>query len=144
MHLIRALCFFLCILSGLLAHAQSHEEQGLASFYANKFNGRKTSSGEIFDQKKLTCAHKSLPFGTLIEVRNLSNDSIVVVKVNDRLPKKSKRTVDLTTAAAQQLNFLKKGLTRVEIRVLPAEAKSEPPQPSPTETQAPDSLLNKQ
>lgn len=90
-------------------------ETGTASFYHNKFQGRKTSSGEIFKQELLTCAHKSLPFGTMLKVTNLSNDSTVVVKVNDRLPKRSKRTIDLTTTAAKQLNFIAKGLTKVKI-----------------------------
>lgn len=102
-----------------LAFAQGGDVQmGTASYYANKFEGRKTSSGQVFRQDSLTCAHKTLPFGTRIEVRNLSNDSLVVVTVNDRLPKSSSRVVDLTMRAARQLNFVKKGLTKVEIRVL--------------------------
>lgn len=106
--------FFSCCL-----YAQKENIQtGTASFYANKFEGRKTSSGQLFRQDSLTCAHKTLPFGTKIEVRNLSNDSLVVVTVNDRLPKSSSRVVDLTMRAARQLNFVKKGLTKVEIRVL--------------------------
>ncbi len=91
---------------------------GTASFYANKFNGRKTSSGEKFNNDSLTAAHKKLKFGTYVLVRNLKNDSTVVVKINDRLPQKSKRTIDLTTKAAKQLNFIKSGLTKVEITVL--------------------------
>lgn len=106
--------FFSCFL-----HAQKEGLQtGTASYYANKFEGRKTSSGQLFRQDSLTCAHKTLPFGTKIEVRNLSNDSVVVVTVNDRLPKSSSRVVDLTMRAARQLNFVKKGLTKVEIRVV--------------------------
>jgi rare lipoprotein A len=91
---------------------------GIASFYANKFNGRKTSSGEIFNNDKLTAAHKKLKLGTYVKVRNLKNDSIVIVKVNDRLPQRSKRSIDLSYKAAQQLNFIKNGLTKVEITVL--------------------------
>jgi rare lipoprotein A len=116
----------LCFASGLWAQIDSVSE-GTASFYAQKFQGRKTSSGEIFQHDKLTAAHKSLPFGTYLRITNLSNDSTVVVKVNDRLPKKSKRSVDLTLAAAKQLNFVKKGLTRVRIEVIekPEEEASE-------------------
>ncbi len=91
---------------------------GIASFYANKFNGRKTSSGEIFSNDKLTAAHKSFKLGTYVKVRNLKNDSTVIVKINDRLPQQSKRSIDLSYKAAQQLNFIKKGLTKVEITVL--------------------------
>lgn len=92
--------------------------KGLASFYASKFNGRKTSSGEKFHNNKLTAAHKTLKLGTYVKVRNLKNDSTVVVKINDRLPKRSKRTIDLTQKAAKQLNFMKAGITKVEIIVL--------------------------
>ncbi len=91
---------------------------GIASFYAKKFNGRKTSSGEKFSNDSLTAAHKYHKFGTLLLVRNLNNDSTVVVKVNDRLPQRSKRTIDLTLRAAKQLNFVAAGLTKVEILVI--------------------------
>lgn len=91
---------------------------GIASFYAKKFNGRKTSSGEKFSSDSLTAAHKKLKFGTYVMVRNLKNDSTVIVKINDRLPQKSKRSIDLTLRAAKQLNFVKSGLTKVEITVL--------------------------
>jgi rare lipoprotein A len=91
---------------------------GTASFYAKKFNGRKTSSGEKFSNDSLTAAHKKLKFGTYVLVRNLKNDSTVIVKINDRLPQKSKRSIDLSLRAAKQLNFVKFGLTKVEITVL--------------------------
>jgi len=93
----------------------AQKESGTASYYHNKFDGRKTSSGEVFRQNLYTCAHKTLPFGTMLKVTNLSNDSTVVVKVNDRLPMKSKRVIDLTLTAAKQLNFVAKGLTKVEL-----------------------------
>lgn len=93
-------------------------EKGIASYYAKKFNGRRTTSGEIFQNDKLTAAHKTLKFGTFVKVRNLKNDSTVIVKVNDRLPKKSKRSIDLSYKAAKQLNFISAGLTKVEITVL--------------------------
>lgn len=93
-------------------------QTGVASFYAKKFNGRKTSSGEIFNNDNLTAAHKTLKLGTYVKVRCLKNDSVVIVKVNDRLPKTSKRSIDLTTRAAKQLNFISSGLTKVEITVL--------------------------
>lgn len=112
-----------CLVSGLLAKAQDStlvnpKQTGIASYYANKFNGRKTSSGEKFSQDSLTAAHKTLKFGTFVKVRNLKNDSTVIVKINDRLPKSSKRSIDLSKKAAQQLNFIKSGLTKVEITVL--------------------------
>lgn len=91
---------------------------GTASFYAKKFNGRKTSSGERFSNDSLTAAHKKIKFGTYVLVRNLKNDSTVIVKINDRLPQSSKRSIDLTLRAAKQLNFVRAGLTKVEITIL--------------------------
>jgi rare lipoprotein A len=96
--------------------SSSQISTGVASYYANKFDGRKTSSGEVFRQDSLTAAHKNLPFGTMLKVTNLNNDSVVYVKVNDRLPQSSKRSIDLSLAAAKQLNFIKAGLTKVSIQ----------------------------
>lgn len=91
---------------------------GQSSFYANKFQGRKTASGEIFDQKKLTCACNVLPLGTWIRVTNLRNGLTVMVKTNDRLHPKMRRIIDLTKAAATKLGFVSSGLTRVKIEVI--------------------------
>lgn len=91
---------------------------GVASYYASKFNGRKTCSGQKFCNDSLTAAHKSLKIGTYVQVRNLKNDSIVVVRINDRLPQSSKRSIDLSQRAAKQLNFMRAGLAKVEITVL--------------------------
>ena len=93
-----------------------YQAKGKASYYADKFNGRKTSSGERFNNDSLTAAHKYLPFGTLVIVTNLKNDSVVVVRITDRLPKKSTRTIDLTKAAARKLNFISSGITQVYIK----------------------------
>jgi rare lipoprotein A len=91
---------------------------GQASFYAAKFQGRKTANGEIFDHKKFTCACNVLPLGTWVKITNLRNGNTVVVKTNDRLHPKMKRIVDLTKAAAVKLNFVSAGLTRVKVEVL--------------------------
>jgi rare lipoprotein A len=91
---------------------------GTASYYSNKFNGRKTANGEIFSQQKLTAACNVLPLGTWIRVTNLRNGRSVVVKVNDRLHEKMKRVVDLSRAAAEKLGFIRSGLTRVKVEVL--------------------------
>lgn len=96
----------------------SRVQYGTASFYNNKFNGRKTANGEIFSQKKMTAAHNTLPLGTYIRVTNLRNNKSVIVKVNDRLHARNKRLIDLTRAAAQQLGYIKSGLTRVKIEIL--------------------------
>lgn len=95
---------------------------GQASFYANKFNGRRTASGETFDQKKLTCACNVLPLGTWIKVTNLKNKRTVIVKVNDRIHPKMKRVVDLSRAAAQKLGYVSGGLTRVKVELVDKNA----------------------
>jgi rare lipoprotein A len=103
------------MLIGLLSGSNNAIYQtGTASFYSNKFEGRKTASGEIFRQDSLTAAHKSLPFGTKLKVTNLSNDSVVFVRVNDRIGNSS-RVIDLSLKAAQKLNFVNKGLTKVTL-----------------------------
>jgi rare lipoprotein A len=94
---------------------------GTASYYANTFNGRKTASGEIFSQKKMTAACNVLPLGTWIKVTNLRNGRSVTVKVNDRLHSKMKRVVDLSRSAAEKLNYVKSGLTRVKVEVIGME-----------------------
>lgn len=91
---------------------------GQASYYANKFDGRKTASGEIFSQKKFTCACNVLPLGTWIKVTNLKNGKWVVVKVNDRIHPKMKRIVDLSRAGAAKLGYVSRGLTRVKVELV--------------------------
>lgn len=91
---------------------------GQASYYSNKFNGRRTANGEVFDQKKFTCACNVLPLGTWIKVTNLRNGRTAIVKVNDRIHPKMKRIVDLSRAAAQKLGYISSGLTRVKVELV--------------------------
>lgn len=91
---------------------------GTASYYANSFNGKKTASGEIYSQQKMTAACNVLPLRTWIRVTNLRNGRSVVVKVNDRLHTRMKRVVDLSRAAAEKLGYIRSGLTRVKVEVL--------------------------
>lgn len=92
--------------------------KGIASYYHPKFNGRKTSNGEIFSNKKLTCANNFLQLGTYIRVTNPKNGNSVVVKVNDRMNPHNKRLIDLSQAAAAKLGLLNQGLGEVKIEVL--------------------------
>jgi rare lipoprotein A len=94
---------------------------GYASYYSNRFIGKKTASGEVFSQKKMTCAHNTLPLGTLVRVTSLKSEKYVVVRVNDRLHKHNPRLVDLSKAAATQLGFVKKGIIKVSVVVLKDE-----------------------
>ncbi len=91
---------------------------GVASYYAAKFQGRKTANGEIFDHKKFTCACNVLPLGTWVRITNLRNGRSILAKTNDRLHPRMKRLVDLTKAAATELKFVSAGLTRVKVEVL--------------------------
>lgn len=98
-----------------LAHANDFKQEGTASWYGPGFHGKKTASGEIFDQNELTAAHKRLPLGTKIRVTNLENGKSVVVKINDRGPFHSNRVLDLSQAAAQKIGLLHSGVTNVSI-----------------------------
>jgi rare lipoprotein A len=93
-------------------------QYGMASFYHNKFQGRKTSSGEKFDQDKMTAAHNGLPLNTWIRVTNIRNGRTVIVKVNDRLHHRNERLVDLSRKAASRLGYIGRGLARVKVEVL--------------------------
>ncbi|TSJ45850.1 septal ring lytic transglycosylase RlpA family protein [Fluviicola chungangensis] len=90
-------------------------QTGNASYYSNKFQGRRTASGAIYHKDSMYCAHKSLKYGTMLKVTNLKNDSIVIVKVVDRMGKSSPHIIDLSMAGAQKLNFVRNGITKVKV-----------------------------
>lgn len=89
------------------------EYKGKATYYGQHWTGRLTASGERFHADSLTAAHKHFKFGTILKVKNLNNDSVCYVKVNDRLPKSSSFLIDLSYGTAKKLNFLKKGVISV-------------------------------
>jgi rare lipoprotein A len=93
-------------------------EEGEASFYAAELEGRRTASGEIYRGDKLSCAHPSYPFGTHLKITNLENDKTVIVVVNDRGPFSRWRVVDLSYAAARELEMVGKGKVRVRVEAL--------------------------
>jgi rare lipoprotein A (peptidoglycan hydrolase) len=92
---------------------------GEASWYGPGFQGKKTASGEIFDDSKLTAAHKTIPLGSKAKVTNLTNGKTVEVKINDRGPFIDGRMVDLSQAAAKALGMIDRGTARVQIDLLP-------------------------
>jgi rare lipoprotein A len=96
-------------------YSQETTLKGKVSYYANKFNGRKTASGKRFDNTKLTCAHKTFPFGTLLKIINPIDGRFVIVEVIDRGPFIGKRIVDLSKSAFLKIGDLKKGVMNVEI-----------------------------
>lgn len=90
-------------------------ENGKASYYANKFAGRKTASGERYRPSQLTAAHKKLPFGTMVKVTNVANGQSVVVRINDRGPFARGRLIDLSKAAAKKIGMIQAGVVPVRI-----------------------------
>ena len=95
-----------------------YTQSGKASYYAPKFQSRKTASGELYDQAKKTAAHRKLPFGTIIRVTNIENGESVTVKVNDRGPFVKGRIVDLSASAFKRIGDTKAGVIDVEIEVI--------------------------
>ncbi|NBX16663.1 MAG: septal ring lytic transglycosylase RlpA family protein [Proteobacteria bacterium] len=95
-------------------------ERGLASFYGPSFAGRRTASGEVYDHDRLTAAHPTFPFGTLLLVRRVATGRYVVVRVNDRGPFVEGRIIDLSRAAAAKIGLLAAGVGRVEVFEIPA------------------------
>ena len=93
-------------------------QYGVASFYANKFNGKRTANGEIFSQKKLTAASNTLMLNVWVKVTNLRTNKCVIVKITDRMHRRNKRLIDLSKAAARQLGYTGRGLTKVRVDVL--------------------------
>lgn len=93
-------------------------ETGMASFYARQFHGRRTASGERYSNHELMAAHRDLPFGSLVQVRNPDTGQSVVVRVADHGPSRPDRVIDLSWAAAKALGLLQRGVAPVEIRTL--------------------------
>jgi rare lipoprotein A len=108
---------------GSMRADQPYVEEGLASWYGGNgdgFAGRPTASGEIFDPEQYTCAHRTLPLGSFVEVENLGNHKRAVLRVNDRGPFVKGRVLDLSMRGAQELGFLGQGTTRIRLRSVDA------------------------
>ncbi len=114
---------FMFVLFQLLFSTLTYGQQNVkASYYADKFHGRKTASGAIYHRDSLTCAHKTLPFGTVLKVKNLRNDKEVIVTVTDRGPFIKGRTIDLSYAAAKEIGMIPHGILTVEMqRIEPSQ-----------------------
>jgi rare lipoprotein A len=104
------------LVAAVTAEAGEPPERGIASWYGREFDGRPTASGETMDQQRLTAAHPTLPFGTVVEVTNRRNGRKVQVTINDRGPHVGNRIIDLSPVAAAQLGMKRRGLAPVEIR----------------------------
>jgi rare lipoprotein A len=93
-------------------------EIGTASYYADKYNGRETSSGEIYNMYGLSAAHPSYSMGTIVKVTNLTNNKSVILKINDRMPDFKNRIIDLSYGAAEKLDMLTSGTAKVRVDVI--------------------------
>jgi rare lipoprotein A len=127
---IGSLCALFLLVSTLVGCASTgkpHDELpsgveiGIASYYGHEFHGRRTASGEIYDENKLTAAHPTLPFGTLVQVTNLENDKSVVFRINDRGPFKKGRIIDVSYEGAKRLDFVRQGLVEVRVEAVGKE-----------------------
>jgi rare lipoprotein A len=108
-----------------LSRPQSEKEQneppqleGVASYYADEFNGRTTSNGETYDMNAMTAAHRTLPFNTVVRVTNLQNHLSVVVRINDRGPFKDDRVIDLSFGAAKKIGLIPNGTAPVTLEIV--------------------------
>jgi rare lipoprotein A len=115
-------------------------QHGLASWYGQEEHGNHTANGEIFNKNALTAAHRTLPFGTYVQVTNLQNNRTVVVKINDRGPFVRGRVIDLSYAAAKQIDLLSAGVERVRLEIVKPNETQPSPQPEQTPTASPEAI----
>jgi len=101
-----------------------HQLSGVASYYADEFNGRTTASGETFDMNDLTAAHRTLPFNTTLRVHNQANGKEVTVRINDRGPFKDDRVIDLSLEAAKRIDLMSSGTAPVLLEIIEIGAPS--------------------
>jgi rare lipoprotein A len=94
-------------------------KKGVASYYHEKFEGRKTATGDVFDNEKFTAASNKLKLGTYVKVTNLHNGNIAYVQVNDRMAPTNPRLIDLASVAAELLDFIENGIAKVKVEVVP-------------------------
>jgi peptidoglycan lytic transglycosylase len=92
-------------------------EEGVANFYSDKVQGKKTASGEVYDKDGLTASHKKIPYGTKVKVTNVENGKSVVVTVNDRMAASNPAVIDVTRRGAEELGFVKAGKAKVKLEV---------------------------
>ncbi len=102
----------------ILESAEGFKEKGLASWYGEPFHGRKTASGEVYDMHRISAAHKTLPLHTWVEVRNLDNNRVMTLRINDRGPFVRGRVIDLSRGAAERMGLLGPGTARVAIKAV--------------------------
>lgn len=113
------LALIISLFSIFIIEILAQHQHGTASFYSKRLDGRKTQNGDRLNSKKFTAAHRSLPFGTLVKVTNVKNDKWCIVKINDRGRFKKGRIIDITYAAAKELEMIGDGITNVKLEIWP-------------------------
>ena len=113
--IVAILVTFTTVSMPVMAVAQA--EEGVANFYSDKYEGKKTASGEVYDKNALTASHKKLPYGTKVKVTNVENGKSVVVTVNDRMKANNPALIDVARRAAEELGFTKTGKAKVKLEV---------------------------
>lgn len=98
--------------------SRGYDTVGMASWYGGRYHGRTTASGDIFDKNAITAAHRTLPFGSWVQVTNLANGRSMTVKINDRGPFIDGRIIDVSRQVAERLGFIQQGVTRVRVRLV--------------------------
>ncbi|MFC5271077.1 septal ring lytic transglycosylase RlpA family protein [Adhaeribacter terreus] len=131
------LIIFFALNISAFATGKGKTQTGTASWYGTKYHGRKSSNGEIYNKNKLTAAHPSLPFGTEVKVTNLANNKSVIVRITDRGPFKGRRLIDLSEAAAREIDMIRSGLAKVEMEIL-----TKPASEVATTATLPDSVVS--
>jgi rare lipoprotein A len=112
-----AILVSLATLSMIGSAAAQAREEGIANFYSDKLDGRKTASGEVYDKNALTASHKKLPYGTKVKVTNVENGKSVVVTINDRMAASNSAVIDVSRRAAEELGFVGAGRVKVTLEV---------------------------
>lgn len=125
--LVVSILFSACLASGQTSDHALEDVHGEASYYADKFAGRTTASGEVFDPEAMTAAHPHLPFGTTVRVTRMGGEEgrAVTVRINDRGPFAEDRIIDLSQAAAQRIGMVDEGIVEVQLEVLELPAETE-------------------
>ncbi len=119
------LIVLLCLHLSSEAQTERTQWTGTASYYHPRFNGRKTSSGQVFNNEKLTAASNRLKCGTKVRVTNLKNNNSVIVTINDHMHGRNKRLIDVSSSAAKILGFYKQGVCKVSIELIKDDIKDE-------------------
>lgn len=114
----KLIVFLFFLISMFLIPLQENVTRGKCSYYADKFEGRPTASGEPYRADELTAAHRKLPFGTMVKVTNVRNNKSVIVRVNDRGPHVKGRIIDVSKSAAKQLDIIRQGVALVTLEVM--------------------------